>query len=136
MLGYGYLTGLEDVDQLQDLALLQREVLFATVLGGVFAIRWFGVTYLQSRSSALPTETPQWQRTAAKLVKHGMYISVLGIVLSGLAIAYSPYASLQSVFVFLHELILGVTPFLIGAHIMGVVFHMVKRDGVVRSMWR
>ncbi len=28
MLGYGYLTGLEDVDQLQNPTLLRREVLF------------------------------------------------------------------------------------------------------------
>ncbi len=102
----------------------------------MFAIRWFGVTYLQSQPSALPAETPQWQQTAAKLVKRGMYISVLGIVLSGLAIAYSPYAQLQSAFVFLHELILSLTPFLIGAHLIGVLFHVIKRDGVVRSMWR
>ncbi len=58
LLGYGFLKGLDDVAQLADPALLQFEVKFALVLGGVFAacLAW---SRLIAGTTRLPQAAPK-----------------------------------------------------------------------------
>ncbi|MEL6642035.1 MAG: cytochrome b/b6 domain-containing protein [Pseudomonadota bacterium] len=139
LIAYGYTKGLENVDQLADPALFRAEIIFALVLGAVFAVRlvW---TQKIAGATRLPEEAPRWEHAASKAVHIGLYASVFGIVLSGLGIALA-YATpvLGGLFlgamIGLHEVTLTVMPLLLIAHIAGALWHkVVRRDSVLESM--
>lgn len=139
LLGYGYLKGLENVGQLADPALMRFEVLFATVLGLVFAFRLVWTKFIGG-ATRLPRTAPKWEQTASRVVHHGLYGSVFAIVGSGLAIAYAYSSPLFGdltigALIGLHEFALAVLPVLLGFHILGAIWHkVVRRDGVMESM--
>lgn len=139
LIGYGYLKGLEDVSQLADPALLQFEVTFALALGALFVARLLW-THRVGGATRLPQGAPKWEHFASRAVHIGLYASVFGIVLSGLAIAlgYSVPALgglFLGVMIGLHEVVLAVMPLLLIAHIAGALWHkVIRRDGVLESM--
>ena len=139
LLGYGYLTGVENVSQLADPALLVREIAFATFLGFVFLLRFFWMRWING-ATRLPSNAPKWERTLSKVAHHGIYTGVAMIVLSGLAIAYGYAApSLGGMFVSIateiHELSLAITAILLLAHVIGALWHkLVRKDGIWESM--
>lgn len=139
MIGYGYMKGLDNVNQLSDPALFRFEVVFALALGVLFLFRLFW-THKIVGATRLPQAAPKWEHMASRLVHYGLYGSVFTIVGSGLAIAYA-YASpiLGGLFtngmIFLHEAALAVLPVLILTHISGAIWHkVVRRDGVLETM--
>jgi len=139
LIGYGYFKGLEDVSQLADPALLQSEITFALILGGLFVIRWFW-TQKVGGATRLPDAAPRWEHTASRAVHIGLYAAVFGIVLTGLAIALG-YATpalgglFLSAMIGAHEVVLTLMPLLLLTHIAGALWHkFVRRDGVMESM--
>lgn len=139
LLGYGYLKGLDNVNQLADPALFRFEVIFALALGLLFLIRLFWTRNI-SGATRLPQDAPKWEHWASRTVHYGLYGAVFTIVGTGLGIAYG-YASpfLGNLFIKgmigLHEVALTALPLLILAHICGALWHkVIRRDGVLESM--
>lgn len=139
MIGYGYLKGLDSVNQLADPALLRFEVIFASALGLLFAFRLFWTQKIGG-ASRLPQDAPKWEHLASRSVHYGLYGSVFAIVGTGFAIAYG-YASpllggqFTSAIIEVHEVALGVLPILILVHIAGALWHkIIRQDGVLESM--
>ena len=85
MVGYGYYKGLDDVSQLADPAQLRFEVIFTLSLGLLFAFRLFWTKRIVG-ATRLPSDAPKWEQIASRLVHSALYVSVFGIVLSGLGI--------------------------------------------------
>lgn len=139
LLGYGYLKELDNVRELADPALLQSEVLFALVLGGLFLVRMLWTKYVAG-TTRLPQSAPKWERYASYAVKVGLYASVFGIVLSGLGIALGFVAPMLgglflSAMIGLHEVTLATLPAFLFIHVLGALWHkIVRRDGVLESM--
>jgi len=139
LIGYGYFKGLNNVNQLADPALLRFEVIFALVLGLLFAFRLFWTQKIGG-ATRLPQEAPKWEHVASRIVHYGLYGSVFTIVGSGLGIAYVYSSDFLGNFVMngliaVHEVSLTVLPALILTHIAGALWHkVIRRDGVLESM--
>lgn len=139
LIGYGYLKGLNNVNQLSDPALFWFEVAFAAALGLLFAFRLFWTKKIAG-ATRLPDHAPRWEHFASRFVHYGLYASVFTIVGSGLAIAWgfaAPYLGRWFInpMVALHEVALTALPVLILAHVAGALWHkFIRRDGVLESM--
>ena len=81
---YGIAKQVDDISQLEDFALLRFELVFATLLILLLAVRFLYMT--KTQTSSLPSETSSFQKLAAKLVHLGMYASLTTIALSGILI--------------------------------------------------
>lgn len=139
LIGFGYFKGLDNVNQLADPNLFATEVTFALVLGGLFLFRLLWTKGVAG-STRLPQEAPAWEHHASRLVHWGLYASVFGIVLSGLAIAWA-FATpalgawFMAAMIGLHEIALAALPVFLLTHIAGALWHkVVRRDGVLESM--
>lgn len=139
LIAYGYFKGLNNVRQLADPSVFWLEVSFALVLGVLFLARLLW-TKKVGGVTRLPQEAPKWEHFASRAVHIGLYASVFGIVLSGLAIAFA-YATpalggfFLGTMIAAHEVVLTVMPLLLLAHIAGALWHkVVRRDGVMESM--
>ncbi len=139
LIGFGYFKGLDSVRQLADPAVLQFEVVYALLLGGLFAAR-YAWTRGVAGTTRLPASAPRWEHVASKTVHMGLYAAVFGIILSGLGIALGvSVPALGGLFLVamlaLHEGALVAMPLLLVAHIAGALWHkLVRRDGVLESM--
>ena len=139
---YGIYKQVDDISQLADGALLQFEVIFAALFLILLGVRFFYMT--RTQSSALPENTHALQKLGAKVVHYGMYVSMGLIAASGLIIGalYSllgPEGVLISVALFIHETSVTASYWLIGLHIVAVLYHRYLRDGVWSAMvpiWR
>ena len=68
---------------MDDPAFLRFEFIFACAYLLILALRFW---VMRGQASALPLGTPTWQRVAAKLVHYGMYMALMAIAVTGLAI--------------------------------------------------
>lgn len=139
VIAFGYFKGLDDVSQLADPSTFRTEVLFAIALGLLFFVRLFWTKRI-SGATRLPRNAPGWERVTSKAVHLGLYLTVFGIVLSGLGIALG-YATpvLSGIFltsmIGLHEVTLTILPLLLIVHVVGALWHrFIRRDGVFQSM--
>lgn len=139
LIAFGYAKGLNNVGQLADPATFRTEIIFALLLGCVFALRLIW-TRLVAGATRLPATAPQWESRAAHTVQTGLYVAVFGIVISGLgiALAFSVPALgglFMSAMIALHEVTLAALPILLLIHIAGALWHKcVRRDGILESM--
>ena len=139
LLGYGYLTGVDNVFQLADPGLFVREIVFALVLGGAFLLRYCWMRWVNG-PTRLPSDAPYLERISARLTHNGIYIGVGMIVLSGLAIAYGVATPWVGGFFVraatgVHEFALAATAVLLATHVIGALWHkFFRRDGVWESM--
>lgn len=139
MIGYGYFKGLDTVNQLADPALFRSEVIFASGLGLLFAVRLFWTQKIGG-VTRLPSQAPKWEHVASRAVHYSLYGSVFTIVGTGLAIAYAYATSFLgsgfiNAMIEIHEAALMVLPALILSHIAGALWHkFARRDGVLESM--
>ena len=139
LLGYGYLTGVEDISQLADPAKFSTEIRFAVVMGLAFLLRFFWMQRINGHTR-LSLDAPRWEHALSRFAHYGIYIGVGLIVLSGLAIAYGyTVPALSGLFVSamigLHEFALAATAVLLAAHIGGALWHkFVRKDGIWESM--
>ena len=134
---YALLKQIDELNQLEDVALLRFEVIFAGVFVLLLLIRFIYMKTTQK--SSLPDSTPKSQVLAAKVVHAGMYICLVLIPLTGLLIGLLFWLGLKDGFLIdiavgVHELAVLVIYWLIGLHIFAAVYHRLKRDGVWSSM--
>ena len=137
LFAYGIAKQVDDISQLEDVALLRFELIFATILILLLAIRFLYMT--KTQASSLPKETSAFQKLAAKLVHLGMYVSLGTIALSGILIGGIYWMGMKEgllieSMITVHELAVTASYWLIGLHIAAAVFHRSKNDGVWKSM--
>ena len=80
---YGTFKQVDDLNQLEDPGFLRFEFIFACAFLLILALRLW---VMRGQGSALPQSAPDWQRVAAKLVYYGMYVALMMIAVTGLAI--------------------------------------------------
>ena len=134
---YGVLKQIDELNQLEDKALLQFEVIFATVFVLLLLIRFIYMKTTQK--SSLPDSTPKSQLLAARVVHYGMYACLALIPLTGLLIGLLFWLGFEDGFLIntvveVHEFSVSVIYWLIGLHILAAIFHRLKNDGVWSSM--
>ena len=134
---YGLLKQIDELNQLEDKALLQFEVIFATVFVLLLLIRF--IYMITTQKSSLPDSTPKSQLLAARVVHYGMYACLALIPLTGLLIGLLFWLGFEDGFLIntvveVHEFSVSVIYWLIGLHILAAIFHRLKNDGVWSSM--
>ena len=134
---YGLLKQIDELNQLEDKALLQFEVIFATVFVLLLLIRFIYMKTTQK--SSLPDSTPKSQLLAARVVHYGMYACLALIPLTGLLIGLLFWLGFEDGFLIntvveVHEFSVSIIYWLIGLHILAAIFHRLKNDGVWSSM--
>ena len=137
LFAYGIAKQVDDISQLEDFALLRFELIFATIMILLLAIRFLYMA--KTQTSSLPEETSTFQRLAAKLVHLGMYVSLATIAFSGILIGGIYWIGMKDGFLIegiiaVHELAVTASYWLIGVHVAAAVFHRLKQDGVWSSM--
>ena len=134
---YGLLKQIDELNQLEDKALLQFEVIFASIFVLLLLIRF--VYMKTTQKSSLPDSTPKSQLLAARVVHYGMYACLALIPLTGLLIGLLFWLGFEDGFLIntvveVHEFSVSVIYWLIGLHILAAIFHRLKNDGVWSSM--
>ena len=134
---YGISKQIDNINQLEDLALLKFEIAFA-LLFILFLMARF-VYMNRTQKSSLPPDTPAVQRALAKAVHFGMYIGMVSIALSGLVIGCLYWLGLKSgiiieTIISWHEVSVSIVYWLVGLHLIGAIYHRFKNDGVWESM--
>ena len=134
---YGISKQIDNINQLEDLALLKFEIAFA-LLFILFLVARF-VYMKRTQKSSLPPNTPMVQKALAKAVHYGMYIGMISIALSGLVIGCLYWLGLKSGIIIetiigWHEVSVSIVYWLVGLHLIGAIYHRFKKDGVWESM--
>lgn len=137
LFAYGITKQVDDISQLEDFALLRFELIFATIMILLLAIRFLYMA--KTQTSSLPKETSAFQRLAAKLVHLGMYVLLATIAVSGILIGGIYWIGMKDGLLIegiiaVHELAVTASYWLIGVHVAAAVFHRLKQDGVWSSM--
>ena len=137
LFAYGIFKQVEDINQLEDIALLKFEIFFALIFLLFLAFRFIYMTKTQKTS--LPANTPKSQKLAAKIVHFSMYICLAGIAFSGLTIGYLFWLGLKDGFIIeftvcVHESLVLVIYWLISIHVIAAIYHRLQNDGVWNSM--
>ena len=137
LFAYGIFKQIENINQLEDLALLKFEITFA-LLFILFLVARF-VYMRRTQKSSLPPDTPRAQKILAKAVHYGMYIGMISIAFSGLVIGSLYWLDLKSgiiieTLIVWHEVSVSIMYWLVGLHLIGAIYHRFKNDGVWQSM--
>ena len=137
LFAYGISKQIDNINQLEDLALLKFEIAFA-LLFILFLMARF-VYMNRTQKSSLPPNTPAVQKALAKAVHFGMYIGMVSIALSGLVIGCLYWLGLKSGIIIetiigWHEVSVSIVYWLVGLHLIGAIYHRFKNDGVWESM--
>lgn len=134
---YALTKQLDEVEELEDFALLQQEMVFASLFLVLLLARF---VYMRSTQPTLmPAETPKKIRLLARCCHLGMYISLSFVALSGLMIGGLYWSGTTSgmgmeFVLVVHELAVIASYYLIGLHIAGALYHRRLRDGIWSSM--
>jgi cytochrome b561 len=93
----------------------------------------------KTQVSSIPEHTHKIQKIASKVVHLGMYVSMSLIALTGLIIGTFYYFGLKKGFIVeffleIHGICVLASYFLIGLHLLGAIFHRLKKDGVWNAM--
>ena len=137
LFAYGISKQINNINQLEDLALLKFEIAFA-LLFILFLVARF-VYMKRTQKSSLPPDTPMVQRAVAKAVHYGMYFGMIFIALSGLVIGCLYWLGFKSgiiieTFIGWHEVSVSIVYWLVGLHLIGAIYHRFRNDGVWQSM--
>ena len=137
LFAYGIFKQIENINQLEDLALLKFEITFALLFILFLIARFIYIT--RTQKSPLPPDTPGAQKALAKAVHYGMYIGMISIALSGLVIGSLYWLGLKSgviieTIIGWHEVSVSIVYCLVGLHLIGAIYHRFKNDGVWESM--
>ncbi|MEO1081258.1 MAG: cytochrome b/b6 domain-containing protein [Pseudomonadota bacterium] len=134
---YGLAKQVDEVEELDDMAFLREEVVFAVVFLAFLALRFL---YMRKQNcTALPEASPPLVQALAKAVHLGMYLSLAALGATGLMIAglygngFKDGIALAIVLWF-HEASYWASVATIALHISGAVFHRYAGDGVWSSM--
>ena len=137
LFAYGIFKQIDNINQLEDLALLRFEITFAVFFIVFLIIRFFYMK--RTQTSSLPHNTPKIQKSLATFVHYSMYVGMVSIAFSGLIVGCFYWVGLKDGFLinFLivwHEVSVSTVYWLIGLHLIGAIFHRFKNDGVWESM--
>ena len=137
LFAYGISKQIDNINQLEDLALLKFEIAFALLFILFLVVRFFYMK--RTQKSSLPPDTPMVQRALAKAVHYGMYVGMISIALSGLVIGCLYWLGLKSGIIIetiigWHEVSVSIVYWLVGLHLIGAIYHRFKNDGVWESM--
>ncbi|GJM13470.1 MAG: hypothetical protein DHS20C12_18730 [Pseudohongiella sp.] len=134
---YGIVNQVDEVEELEDFALLQEEMIFAVIFLLLLFARF---VYMHStKPSVLPSDTPKRMLLLARTVHIGMYASLAMLALSGVVIGglfwsgVKGGASMEAVLL-LHEIMFWASFNLIALHIAGAIYHRYQGDGVWDAM--
>ena len=142
LLIYALSKQLDEVEELEDFALLQTEMIFAALFLLILIIRF---VYMRStRPTALPSDTPEQVLHMARYIHLAMYASIGMIAVSGLMIGglyWSGYKSgiVMGIALALHEGFVNASYVLIILHVAAALYHRRKGDGIWQAMvptWR
>ena len=134
---YGVAKQVDEIEQLEDKFFFQFEIVFALLFLFLLAIRF--VYMSKTQETALPQDTPRIQKFAARTVHLGMYITLAGTAITGLLIGLFYWLGFtEGLFIdflkAIHSFIVNALYWLIGIHIVAVVYNRLKKDGVSRFM--
>jgi len=137
LFAYGISKQIDNINQLEDLALLKFEITFAFLFILLLIARF--VYMKRTQKSSLPPDTPKVQKALAKAVHYGMYIGMISIAFSGLIIGCLYWCGLKSgtvinTIIGWHEVSVSIVYWLVGLHLIGAIYHRYKNDGVWQSM--
>ena len=137
LFAYGIFKQIDNINQLEDLALLKFEITFALLFILFLVFRFVYMT--RTQKSSLPPDTPRAQKALAKAVHYGMYIGMISIAFSGLVIGGLYWLGLKSGIIIetiigWHEVSVSIVYCLVGLHLIGAIYHRFKNDGVWQSM--
>tara|TARA_B100001175_G_scaffold291727_1_gene277080 strand:+ start:141 stop:656 length:516 start_codon:yes stop_codon:yes gene_type:complete len=137
LFAYGIFKQIDNINQLEDLALLKFEITFALLFILFLVFRFVYMT--RTQKSSLPPDTPRAQKALAKAVHYGMYIGMISIAFSGLVIGSLYWLGLKSGIIIetiigWHEVSVSIVYWLVGLHLIGAIYHRFKNDGVWQSM--
>ena len=137
LFAYGIFKQIDNINQLEDLALLKFEITFALLFILFLVVRFVYMT--RTQKSSLPPDTPRAQKALAKAVHYGMYIGMISIAFSGLVIGSLYWLGLKSGIIIetiigWHEVSVSIVYWLVGLHLIGAIYHRFKNDGVWQSM--
>lgn len=127
----------DEVEELEDFALLQEEMFFAVIFLLLLLARF---VYMHStRPTVLPSDTPKPMMLLARIVHLGMYVSLAMIAVSGLMIGGLYWSGikegeLMDSVLLLHEICFWTSVNLIGVHVAGAIYHRLRGDGVWSAM--
>ncbi len=137
LFGYGILKQIENKEQLNNLAILISEMLFAVAFLLFLMVRFI---YIKRRyKTALPSEAPKIQLIAVKLVHTSIYFVLTGITISGLGIltlfwlGYKDGLLIETI-IWIRELLFSTILWLISVHILAAIYHRTQHDFVWSSM--
>ena len=137
LFAYGIAKQVDDITQLADFSLLRFELIFATMMIVLLAVRFRYMS--KTQSSSLPDETHPMQKLAARLVHLGMYASLAAIAISGIFVGIAYWQGITNGLLIegiiaVHELSVTASYWLIAIHVIAAIFHRFKSDGVWNSM--
>lgn len=134
---YALTKQLDEVEELEDAALLEFEMFFASFFLALVIVRYL---YMRlTRPTALPAATPRRERLLARAVHVAMYVGLGTIAATGLVIGGLYGADVKSgvameAVLLLHEIAVNSTYFLIALHVAAAVQHRLKGDGIWTTM--
>lgn len=134
---YALTKQLDEVDELEDVALLFNEMVFATIFLAVLFVRLIYMRF--TRPTALPLNTPRRTLLMAKSVHLGMYVSlsmiaVTGLVIGGLYSSGIKEGSQMNIALVAHEVFIQLSYLLILLHVGAAIYHRRKGDGIWSAM--
>ena len=133
---YALSKQIDEVEELEDFALLQTEMVFAALFLLILIARF---VYMRARPTALPEDTPEQVRFMARAVHLAMYGSIGMIAVSGLLIGGLYWSGIKSgpamgIVLSLHETAVDVTYVLIAMHVAAALYHRRHDNGIWQSM--
>ena len=135
---YGIFKQIDDLEELEDSALLSFEIAFATVFLGIVVIRYSYMRRFETFMGATEP-VPTAHRYLAKGIHASMYLCLAVLPLSGLLIAGLftqgvKDGPLQDFALGLHEMSASMSYVLIVMHVGAAMWSRVKGEGVWTSM--
>ena len=135
---YGIVKQVDDISDLEDSKLLLFEVVFAAVFLGIVIGRFFYMRKVETmHASSIPVH--RIHKIIAKSVHSSMYIVLILLPLSGLAIAFLfnqgiKDGTMQLVALSVHEFAATASYVLIAIHVSAAIYSRIKGEGVWSSM--
>ena len=135
---YGIVKQVDDISDLEDSKLLIFEVVFAAVFLGIVIGRYFYMRKVETmHASNVPVH--RIHKIIAKSVHSSMYIVLVLLPLSGLAIAFLfnqgiKDGTMQLVALSVHEFAATASYVLIAIHVSAAIYSRIKGEGVWSSM--
>lgn len=134
---YGLTKQLDDVEQLEDFALLQFEMMFATIFLVLLIVRYLFMRL--TTPTALPSNASKRMKIMSRVAHLGMYISLSMIAVTGLMIGGLFWSGIKNGLIMdsvlaLHEVSVIASYYLIGIHIAAAIYHRLNNDGIWSAM--